>query len=167
MPPWVYRAYRRLPARLRVLLVRTWTPSYWVGASCAVQRDDGAVLLVRQSYRRGWALPGGLLKRGESPADAAVRETREEVGVEVEVDGHPRVVVDTNRRRVDVVYPARLLSGGTADPTPLSNEILEARWCSLDGLPPLQPETVLAFAELGLQEPPSSSTEASRADSAQ
>lgn len=157
VPQSFYRLYRRLPAPIRVWLVRRATPSYWVGAMCVVERSDGALLLVRQSYRRGWTFPGGLLKRNEAPADAAVRETREEVDIEVEVDDHPRVVVDAPRRRVDVVFRARPTPGSDGhEPTPVSPEILEARWFPPDGLPAVQPETARALAELGRAvDPPS------------
>ena len=111
VPPSFYRLFRRLPAPIRVFIVRRSTPSYWVGAMCVVERSDGALLLVRQSYRRGWTFPGVLLKRNEAPAEAAVRETREEVDLDVEVDDHPRVVVDAPRRRVDVVFRARPVRG--------------------------------------------------------
>ncbi|HEY5904105.1 MAG TPA: NUDIX domain-containing protein [Anaerolineales bacterium] len=43
---------------------------------------DGQVLLIRHSYLRGWYLPGGGLKRGESMEAAARREAREESGAE-------------------------------------------------------------------------------------
>ena len=44
----------------------------------------GRVLLIRNSYRRPLSMPAGNLHRGESPAAAAVRELREEVGISVE-----------------------------------------------------------------------------------
>src|SRR5262249_31159555 len=53
------------------------------GAVTAVWHD-GKLLLVRDSYRRMWSLPGGGIGSGEAPADAAVRELREETGVVVE-----------------------------------------------------------------------------------
>ena len=44
----------------------------------------GRLLLVRHAgHQDGWAVLGGAIEIGESPAQAAVRETREEIGVEV------------------------------------------------------------------------------------
>jgi ADP-ribose pyrophosphatase YjhB (NUDIX family) len=39
------------------------------------------ILLVKCSYRKGWSIPGGLVKKGETWAQTAVRETFEEVGL--------------------------------------------------------------------------------------
>src|SRR6187402_1948374 len=41
------------------------------------------VLLVYSRKRRGWELPGGGIEEGETPHEAAIRETREEAGLEV------------------------------------------------------------------------------------
>ena len=43
----------------------------------------GRILLVQNSYKKAYTLPCGGIKRGEAPVDAAVRELREEVGVEI------------------------------------------------------------------------------------
>ncbi len=45
--------------------------------------DDGAgkILLVRQSYAKGWMLPGGGVDRGELPERAVLRELQEEIGL--------------------------------------------------------------------------------------
>ena len=57
----------------------------------------GEVLLIRFEVLRGgepwvfWATPGGEVEQGESPVEAAVREVREELGVEVAVEGPVRV----------------------------------------------------------------------------
>ena len=144
--------YRRLPLSGRLLVVRTLTPSFHVGALCVIERADGALLLLRQSYRRqeAWGFPGGLLKRGEEPADAVRREIREELGVEVEVDDAPMVVVDAGHRRVDVIYRGRL-PGDDPDPpppAPMSPEIVEVRWFPRNELPILLPEATTALIEL-------------------
>ena len=48
---------------------------------------DGPLLLVRHAgHDDGWGVLGGAVEVGESPAEAAVRETREEIGVTVRLD---------------------------------------------------------------------------------
>ena len=151
-----FAAYKRLPQALKSVLIRAGTPSFHVGAICVVERADGHMLLVRQSYRReGWGFPGGLMRRGEDPADAAVRELREELGIDVELQGLPVVVIDSPQRRVDAVFHARL-AGGSAEPehTTHSPEISEVRWFPPDGLPELLPEATAALIQLGRTFPP-------------
>ncbi len=141
--------FRRLPVRARRRVVRIIAPGFTVGAICLIERPDGAVLLVRQSYRKGWGIPGGLLKRREGPADAARREVDEEVGLAIDLIGEPAVVVDEAARRVDLVYRARPASGEVPDlVTPMSVEITEARWFPVDELPELQAETSGALVAL-------------------
>lgn len=58
-----------------------------VSAVVILIRGDGRVLLIHENYgRRRWSLPGGAVEPGEAPWEAAVREAREEVGVEVSID---------------------------------------------------------------------------------
>jgi ADP-ribose pyrophosphatase YjhB (NUDIX family) len=45
--------------------------------------QSGKVWLVRQTYMRGWFMPGGGLKRGETLEEATRREAREETGAEL------------------------------------------------------------------------------------
>jgi 8-oxo-dGTP pyrophosphatase MutT (NUDIX family) len=97
------RVFRRLPAPVRRLVVRAGTPSFTVGAVCLLERD-GRLLMLRQPHREGWSLPGGLLDRGESAAQAVQRELREELGLRIQVGRPVTVVVDAPLRRVDVIY---------------------------------------------------------------
>lgn len=139
--------FGRLPRPLRRLVVRTVAPSYTVGAVCLVEREDGAVVLLQQRYRSRWGLPGGLLARGEPAHEAVLREVREEIGLVVELDGAPTVVVDERARRVDVVFRGRPAEGGSPHPT--SPEIVAVDWFGADALPELQEETVTALEALG------------------
>jgi len=60
-----------------------------IGSNTLLERD-GQVLLLRLNYgpRSGrWSLPGGLVENDETLEAAAIRETREESGFEVALDG--------------------------------------------------------------------------------
>ena len=151
-----FAGYKRMPRAVRLFLIRRATPSFHVGAICVVERADGHLLLVRQSYRRdGWGFPGGLLRRGEEPADAARRELGEELGIDVDVNLPPLVVVDARARRVDVIFTGRL-TDDSAEPerSAHSPEIADARWFPADGLPRLLPEATDAMIQLGRTLPP-------------
>jgi|SRR6059058_2417328 ADP-ribose pyrophosphatase YjhB (NUDIX family) len=118
------RVFRRLPAPVRRLAVRAGTPSFTVGAVCLVQRGD-RLLMLRQPHRVGWSLPGGLLDRGESAAQAVQRELVEELSLHVRVGRPVTVVVDAPLRRVDVVY--RLVVDGELGER-VGGEATSARW---------------------------------------
>jgi 8-oxo-dGTP diphosphatase len=73
-----------------VLEETAWTPYVAavmsVSAAMILTRPDGRVLLIHENYgRRRWSLPGGAVETGEAPWEAAVREAREEVGVDVRI----------------------------------------------------------------------------------
>ncbi len=152
----LFRVWRRAPLFARQFLIRRATPTFSVGAMCVVERADGALLLVRNAYRPGWGLPGGFLKRGETPVEAVRREVQEEVGVEVELDDNPKVVVDARLRRVDVIFTGRPAGFSLADvgPAPRSTEIVEVQWFPAAELPDLQPESTSALIEVGRSKRP-------------
>jgi 8-oxo-dGTP pyrophosphatase MutT (NUDIX family) len=56
------------------------------GVKCIVRDTEGRVLWVRHTYgdRTAWELPGGATRRSESALEAARREAREELGVDME-----------------------------------------------------------------------------------
>jgi 8-oxo-dGTP pyrophosphatase MutT (NUDIX family) len=62
----------------------TWihSPRHIVSAAVVARDDAGRILLIR-SPRRGWEMPGGQVELGESAEAAAIRETREESGIDV------------------------------------------------------------------------------------
>jgi 8-oxo-dGTP pyrophosphatase MutT (NUDIX family) len=65
--------------RIRILLQAVLSPVAF--AALALVEQAGKVVLVRHSYATGWHLPGGGVKRGESPEKAVLRELEEELGL--------------------------------------------------------------------------------------
>ena len=107
-----------------------------------VANGEGSVLMIRRTDSGNWAVPGGAIDLGESVAQAAVRETLEESGIECEIMGivgiysDPRhVILYTSngevRQEFSIVLTARALSG---QPTP-SSESSEVRWVPVPELP--------------------------------
>ena len=93
------------------------------------------MLLIRRGTppRQGeWSLPGGRIEAGERAVDAALRELREETGVEAEITGLIDVVdglfPEAGRHYVLIDYSARWLSG---DPV-AGDDAAEARFFALD-----------------------------------
>jgi 8-oxo-dGTP diphosphatase len=108
------------------------TPVPAVGVVCL--RGD-SVLLIRRGTppRQGeWSLPGGRIEPGERAVDAALRELREETGVEAGITGLIDVVdglfPEAGRHYVLIDYAARWVSG---EPV-AGDDALEARFVALD-----------------------------------
>jgi ADP-ribose pyrophosphatase YjhB (NUDIX family) len=100
-----------------------------------VTNDAGDLLMIRRTDNGNWAVPGGAIDIGESVAQAAARETREETGIECAITGitgiysDPRhVILYTSngeaRQEFSIVLTARPLA---SQPTP-SGESSEVRW---------------------------------------
>jgi 8-oxo-dGTP diphosphatase len=70
-----------------------------LAADAVVLTSDGVVLLERNHppYEGRWVLPGGMVERDETAREAAVRETREEVGLVVDVTGFVGLYDDPDR----------------------------------------------------------------------
>ncbi len=138
------RVFRRAPRWLRRLIIHSFTPSFTVGAVIALLRSDGKLLLVEQRHSPGWALPGGLLSRGENPRDGVVREVAEEVGLTLIADELPipYAVLAPEARRVDVVFVSR--EGDRVGGARIADEleVTGVGWFALDALPDVSEPTV-------------------------
>ncbi len=79
---------------------------------------EGGVFLIRRAnepFEGEWALPGGFVEVGETVEGAAVREVREETGLEVEIERLVGVYSEPERdprgHNVSVVFLARIVGG--------------------------------------------------------
>ncbi len=104
-----------------------------------VTNDRDEILLIRRSDNDNWAAPGGAIDLGESMSHAAIRETKEESGIDCEITGLVGIYTDpkhvilytTNgeaRQEFSIVLTARATSG---HPTP-SSESTEVQWVPLN-----------------------------------
>ena len=90
---------------------------------------EGRVLLTRRAIEPSkglWTFPGGYVDWGEDVRDAARRETLEEAGLAVELNGLHGIYSYAGVPVVIVVYRARVPEG--AEPLPSPDEVLEAAY---------------------------------------
>ncbi|MEQ4300531.1 NUDIX domain-containing protein [Plantactinospora sp. B6F1] len=111
-----------------------------VAVTVFVKDAQGRVLLIQRTDNGLWSIPGGGQEIGEYIAETAVRETREETGIEVEVTGivgvysDPHHVVEYSngevRQQFSVCFRAEFRAG---TPTQ-SDESTHVRWVPRDEL---------------------------------
>lgn len=137
------RFFGRLPTGARRFIVRRVAPAWTAGAVAIIEREDGRWLMVKPVYRQGWSLPGGLIDRGEAPAEAAVREFEEELGLRIRVEGEPWVVFDSAMRRIETVFRGELVDDVDLDTiTVRTHELDDVGWFSPDDPPPIEREAL-------------------------
>ena len=93
-------------------------PKIAVGTIIRTEPASGRIVLVRRAIDPGygkWVFPGGYVDRGEPLLVAAVREAREECGLDVRIDGLVNIYSYPGRAPVIVVYAATAI-GGTLSP---------------------------------------------------
>jgi 8-oxo-dGTP diphosphatase len=115
------------------------------GANVLVTDGDGRILVVKPIYSRSWMLPGGRVERGETPHAAAIRETREETGLEVTLER--LLLVDARHARdTSFIFTCRV-TGGELEPQ--LGEIAEVGWLSREEIARTSPGLLrlLAYAD--------------------
>ncbi|KJK57533.1 NUDIX hydrolase [Saccharothrix sp. ST-888] len=132
-----------IPPFLAELRSFVGTRPLWLSAVTAVVLDEqGRLLLNRRSDNGRWALIGGILDPGEEPADAMVRECREETGVTVLPEALTSVTVSElqqypngdRAQYLDLTFRCRPLSG---EARVNDDESFEVGWFELAALPEL------------------------------
>jgi 8-oxo-dGTP diphosphatase len=85
-----------------------------IAVGTIIRTAAGGLVLVRRAIDPGygkWVFPGGYVDRGERLTEAAIREAREECGLDVRLDGLVNVYSYAGRAPVIVVYAATALGG--------------------------------------------------------
>lgn len=121
-------------------------PTPVVGSDAAVVDDDGAMLLIRRADNGCWAMPGGALDVGETPAEGAAREALEETGIRCEPVGlvgvfDSRLCGTVSRHHIyHFVFLCRPLNRGAAEAVIHPQETQGSGWFTEADLPaPLDP----------------------------
>lgn len=132
----------------------------WFYALVLVRRGDEFLLVEERDHGGGWYLPAGRVEPGETLHEAALREVREEAGLDVVLDGVYRVehtVLESGGARVRVLFSAR-----PADDRPPKSQpdehTLRAGWftAAAAGALPLRAEEVTGLLHMALAQPPAS-----------
>ena len=105
-----------------------------VAVGTIIRTDDDRLVMVRRAIEPGyglWVFPGGYVDRGEEVTGAAVREAREEAGLDVELERLVNIYSYAHRSLIVLVYAARMVGGELCT----DEECLEARLFRPDELP--------------------------------
>ncbi len=115
-----------------------------VGVGVIILDDSGRILLEKRRDNGMWGLPGGGIEPGESVCETALREVKEETGLDIEITGlvgvysEPwagRIVTYPDngdvRHLIDIVLIAEIISGEMI----ISSESLDLRFFNSDSFP--------------------------------
>jgi ADP-ribose pyrophosphatase YjhB (NUDIX family) len=105
-----------------------------IAVGTIISTAEGRLILVRRAIEPGygkWVFPGGYVDRGEPLTTAAIREAREECGLDVRLDGLVNIYSYAGRAPVIVVYAATALSGQLCG----DDECLETAEFDSSGIP--------------------------------
>jgi len=100
--------------------------------------DQTQVLLVKQFKNdAGWGIPKGRMEAGETYTEAAVRETREETGVDIQIITQLPHVIIVRKNYKKIVVPFLATQIGDAEPVcdHKNSEVADVRWFDMGTLP--------------------------------
>jgi 8-oxo-dGTP diphosphatase len=85
-------------------------PHYKLAVAVMVLNQENKVLLVK-GRRRGWEFPGGYVGKGEAIRDAAIREVKEESGIDIQLIRFCGIDQDTARSTCIVLFEGTPIGG--------------------------------------------------------
>ena len=134
------------------IAVRLFAPRHRIGVAAIVMDEQKGVLLLNHVFHPTipWGVPGGWLDVGEAPLEGAMRELREETGIEAA--GGTLILMRRDRYpdHLAIAYLMEVKTEITPSDLKLSKEIISAAWFELSDIPHLTPfnyDAVLTAAE--------------------
>jgi 8-oxo-dGTP diphosphatase len=103
------------------------TPKHIVSAAAIVVNEKNELLLIK-GPRRGWEMPGGQVEEGESLSQAAIRETKEESGIDIEIIKFCGIFQNVGNSICNTLFLAKPIGGELIQ----SSESLETGFFPLD-----------------------------------
>lgn len=124
----------------------------WVSSTIIVSEHSDMVLCQKRRKTGEWEFPGGKLEKGENYRACAVREVKEELGIEVEIEEY---VCSAILGRLESMFAVQFYLATMSDPTqeieldPYAVE--EVKWCRLPSavyLGDWLPATTMAWGDI-------------------
>lgn len=103
------------------------TPKHIVSAAAIVVNEKNELLLIK-GPRRGWEMPGGQVEEGESLSQAAIRETKEESGIDIEIIKFCGIFQNVGNSICNTLFLAKPIGGELTQ----SSESLETGYFPID-----------------------------------
>ncbi|KRE64800.1 NUDIX hydrolase [Paenibacillus sp. Soil750] len=85
-------------------------PKHFLSAAAIVLNERNEILLIK-GPERGWEMPGGVVEEGESLIHAAIRETKEESGIDIEVTKFCGVFQNVTQSICNTLFLGRPVGG--------------------------------------------------------
>lgn len=101
--------------------------NYQMTSACLVLNEQKEILL-KKDPKRGWELPGGMVELNETFKEAAIREVREETGIEIVIERFCGISQELSKQLCNIWWVGKPVGGSLTT----SNESLEVGFYSLE-----------------------------------